>query len=55
MKKAELKKLIADYKLIKLKIKKSSSEKYLDKLKQIEHKYYHETGRNLKNDLKEIT
>jgi len=53
MKKAELKKLISQYKEIISKQKK----KYVDslklsvKLKEIEHRYFHETGRTLKSDL----
>jgi len=56
MKNSELKKLISQYKEIISKQKK----KYVDnlklsiKLKEIEHKYFHETGRTLKSDLKEI-
>ncbi len=52
MKKSELRRLISDYKEIKL---KSKNMKLQEKLGQIEHRYYHETGRMLKSDLKEIT
>jgi len=55
MKKSELRKLVAEYKKIKLKSEKSNDIKLQDKLGQIEHRYYHETGRILKSDLKEIT
>lgn len=55
MKRSELRKLIAKYKEIKLKITKSNNEKLHDKLEEIEHRYYHETGRSLKSDLEEIT
>ncbi len=54
MKNSELKKLISQYKEIISKQKK----KYVDnlklsiKLKEIEHKYFHETGKTLKSDLK---
>jgi hypothetical protein len=51
MKKSELRKLIAEYKKIKLKSKKSQDKKLCEKISQIEHRYYHETGRMLKNDL----
>jgi len=49
MKNSELKKLISQYKEIISKQKK----KYVDnlKLKEIEHRYFHETGRTLKSDL----
>ena len=52
MKKSELRKLVAEYKEIKL---KSKDNKLQNKMAQIEHRYYHETGRMLKSDLKEIT
>lgn len=55
MKKFEIRKLIAEYKEINLKIKKIKNKKMLEKLKEIEHKYFHETGRDLKSDFKEIT
>ena len=55
MKNSELRKLVADYKEIKLKIKKSNNNKLKEKLGELEHRYYHETGRPLKSDLEEIT
>jgi uncharacterized membrane protein (DUF106 family) len=55
MKKFEIRKLIVEYKEINLKIKKVQNKKMLEKLKEIEHRYFHETGRDLKSDLKEIT
>ena len=55
MKKLELRRLIAKYKEIKLKIKKSRDKKLEEKLLEIEHRYFHETGRILKLDLEEIT
>ena len=54
MKNSELRKLVAKYKEIKLKSKKLKNEKLEEKLSQIEHRYYHETGRMLKSDLQEI-
>ena len=50
MKKSELRKLVAKYKETKSKIKKSNDKKLQDKLDEIEHRYYHETGRSLKDD-----
>ncbi|MDC0202252.1 hypothetical protein OAJ97_00860 [Candidatus Nitrosopelagicus sp.] len=44
MKKSELRKLISDYTLLKIKSKKHDVNK---KLKEIEHRYFHETGRNI--------
>ena len=55
MKKSEIRKLIVEYKEIKLKIKKAQNKKTLEKLKEIEHKYFHEIGRTLQSDFKEIT
>ena len=55
MKKTELRLLIANYKELKVRIKKSGNKKLREKLGEIEHRYYHETGRQLKSDLEEIT
>ncbi len=55
MKKSELRRLVAEYKKIELKLKKIKDKKLQEKLGQIEHRYYHETDRMLKSDLKEIT
>ena len=52
MKKSELRKLIVEYKEIKL---KSKDKKLYEKMSQIEHRYYHEIGRMLKDDLEDIT
>ena len=49
LKKSELRKLISNYKLLKLKSKKHDVS---EKLKEIEHRYYHETGRKLSDDIK---
>ena len=53
MKKSELKKLISDYISLKQKPNKNHSEEISDKLKEIEHRYSHETGRNIESDLEE--
>jgi replicative DNA helicase len=55
MNKSEIRKLIVEYKEIKLKIQKVQNKKSIEKLKEIEHKYFHETGRTLQSDFKEIT
>jgi len=55
MKKSELRKLIAEYRETSLKNLKSDNSKLKEKIQEIEHRYYHETGRILKSDLKEIT
>ena len=55
MKKSELRRLVSEYKETKIKLSKSNDEKLMDKLKMIEHRYYHETGRTLKSDLEGIT
>ncbi len=56
MKNSDIKKLISQYKeiIIKQKKKNTDSFKLTEKLKEIEHRYYHETGRTLKSDLEEI-
>ena len=56
MKNSELKKLISQYKKIinKQKKKHVDSLRLSEKLKEIEHKYFHETGRTLKSDLEKI-
>jgi len=54
MKKSEIKKMIAEYKENKLKIKKVQNKKILEKLNEIEHRYFHETGRTIQSDFKEI-
>tara|TARA_Y100001938_G_C8015656_1_gene392428 strand:+ start:804 stop:953 length:150 start_codon:yes stop_codon:yes gene_type:complete len=48
LKKSELRKLISDYSLLKIKSKKHD---VTEKLKQIEHRYFHETGRNIFDDI----
>jgi len=53
MKKSDIRKLVAEYKEIKL--KKIQNKKTLEKLKEIEHRYFHETGRMIRSDFKEIT
>ncbi len=56
MKNSDIRKLISQYKetLIKQKKKNANSCSLSEKLKEIEHRYYHETGRTLKSDLKEF-
>ncbi len=54
MKKSELRRLVAEYHEIKSKLKKTQNNKLNEKLKEIEHRYFHETGRTLKSDLKEF-
>ena len=56
MKNSELRKLVSQYKEIKNKQTKKHADsfKLADKLKEIEHRYFHETGRTLKSDLKEF-
>lgn len=56
MKSSELKKLISQYKELRQKQKKKHTDsfKISEKLKNIEHRYFHETGRKLKSDLVEL-
>ena len=53
MKKSELRKIIAEYNDIKIKLQKTQNKKLQEKIKEIEHRYFHETGRVLLSDLKE--
>ena len=55
MKKSELRKLVAEYREINLKLLKSNNDKLKEKINEIEHRYYHETGRILKSDLEDTT
>ena len=56
MKNSELKKLVSQYKEIKEKQKKKHADnfKLSNILKEIEHRYFHETGRTLKSDLQSV-
>jgi len=56
MKNSELQKLVSQYKEIINKQKKKHADvaKLSQKLKETEHRYFHETGRTLKSDLKEF-
>jgi len=56
MKNSDIRKLISQYKEIIIKQKKKNIDSFRlsEKLKEIEHRYYHETGRTLKSDLKEF-
>ena len=56
MRNSELKKLMSQYKEIINKQKKKHVDvaKLSEKLEDIEHRYFHETGKTLKSDLKEF-
>ena len=54
MKKSEIRRLVAEYKEIKTKLKKSYNKKYVEKLGEIQHRYYHETGRPLESDFRVV-
>ena len=53
MKKSELKKLVSEYKSLQLKLTKSGHAKIrtLEKLAELKHRYFHETGNDLESDL----
>jgi len=55
MKNSELRRLVAEYNEIKIKLVKAQNNKFREKLKEIEHRYFHETGKILKSDIKEFT
>ncbi len=44
MKKSELRKLVSEYNSLKSKLDKKNDQKIIKKLKELEHRYYHETG-----------
>ncbi len=55
MNKSELKKLVSEYQSLKLKLAKRDSSYHptiLQKLGEIKHRYFHETGNDLESDLK---
>ncbi len=56
MKNSELRKLISQYKEILNKQKKKYIDnfKLSEKIKKIEQRYFHETGRTLKSELKDL-
>ena len=56
MKNSDIKKLISQYKDTIMKQKKKNGDNFRlsEKLKEIEHRYYHETGRTLKSDLEDF-
>lgn len=43
-----------EYKLLKTRSLKKNDDKISSKLKEIEHRYYHETGNEIKSDLHDI-
>lgn len=48
MKNSELRKIIYEYKQIKsMQNKGKITPKLIEKLKDLEHRYYHETGKNI--------
>ena len=53
MKNSDLKRLTSEYREIKERLKKKHANnfKLSNILKEIEHRYFHETGRTLKSDL----
>ena len=55
MKNSELNKLVSQYKEIKQKQKKKHADSFrlAQILKELERRYFHETGRTLKSDLNE--
>lgn len=55
MKKSELKKLVSEYKNLQLKLAKRNTSHHptiLQKLDDLKHRYFHETGNDLESDLK---
>ena len=55
MENSELKKLISQYREVRDNKKKNVDNFRIEELlKEIEHRYFHETGRTLKSDLREL-
>ena len=55
MKKSELKKLVSEYKNLQLKLAKRGPARngiILEKMDDVRHRYFHETGSDLESDLK---
>lgn len=44
MKKSELNKLVQEYHTLQAKIAKKYDQKISERIKELEHRYYHETG-----------
>jgi len=47
MKKSELKKIVSEYNDLK---RRSKNHDFTDKLKELEHRYEHDTGRNIQEE-----
>jgi hypothetical protein len=47
MKSSELRKLVQEYQTLKAKQEKSYDHRIHERLREIEHRYYHETGNDL--------
>ena len=47
MKRSELKKIVSEYNDLK---RRSKNHDFTDKLKELEHRYEHETGRNIQEE-----
>ncbi len=54
MKKSELRRIVASYKELKIKFQKTPSNNLMKKLKEIEHRYFHETGRSIEWEFKQV-
>lgn len=55
MKKSELKKLVSEYRALQLRLAKRDPAHrgaIVEKLGEIKHRYFHETGNDLESDLK---
>jgi hypothetical protein len=54
MKSIEIRRLVVKCKEIRIKFSKTNDVKLKEQTKQLEHTYYHETGRTIRSDLEEI-
>lgn len=51
MKNSEMRKLVQEYRTLKAKSIKKKDLRISERLKEIEHRYYHETGEALKDEI----
>ncbi|MGQ0605659.1 MAG: hypothetical protein ACT4OD_01725 [Candidatus Nitrosotenuis sp.] len=51
MKKSEKSQLIQEYRTLQAQLVKKRDTRIAERLKEIEHRYYHETGNDLKSSL----
>jgi hypothetical protein len=53
MKKSEIRRLVSEYSSLKSKYRKTNDQKISQRMAQLRHHYYHETGREFESDLRQ--